>query len=158
MPAELPVVRFGRIISRVEKYSSKSGGKLRVLIQLNAKTFDRFLSEQRKLRIYKVTDIPKGGVGAREFHRQRSEIITVERGAINLQLEDLAGRKKAIILREGVSYGLISPYILHTYTALSDCTSMVVVANTLYDHRNPSTYDSYPENEFRKLQTRSRKK
>jgi dTDP-4-dehydrorhamnose 3,5-epimerase-like enzyme len=103
-----------------------------------------------------VTSIPKGGAGAREFHKRRSEIITVEEGSFRLVLEDVRRRTKAVVLKRGMTYGIIGPYVLHTYVALSNNSSLHVVANTLYDHSRVETYDSYPESDFRKLQDATR--
>jgi oxalate decarboxylase/phosphoglucose isomerase-like protein (cupin superfamily) len=107
------------------------------------------------LRIYRVSDIPKNGVGANEFHKRRSEIVTAEKGTFRLKLENIRGRVKTVKLREGMTYGTIPPFILHTYIALTDHASLHVVANTLYDHYRPATHDTYSGQEFRKLQARS---
>lgn len=143
--------RLGQVLSRRAGFPSKSGGRLHVMLQLGPKDFTRFLGQNKTLRIYRVFDIPKGGVGAREFHRYRSEIITVEKGSFRLLLENLWGNKKSVILRERMTYGIIRPFVLHTYMALSSQASLHVVANTLYDRKKPSTHDSYPEKEFRRL-------
>jgi oxalate decarboxylase/phosphoglucose isomerase-like protein (cupin superfamily) len=145
---------FGRVLYKCETYRSKSGGQLNVLLQLSRKAFEGFFGKTGKLRIYRVSGIPKGGVGAREFHRHRSEIITVERGKFRLILENVEGRVTKVDLREGVTYGIIKPFVLHTYVALTSNASLHILANALYEHEKPSTYDSYPESEFRELQDR----
>jgi len=143
----------GKVLLRGEALPSKSGGKLHVMIQLDPKSFKRFFGRNQTLRIYRVSEIPKGGTGAREFHKLRYEIIAIERGAFRLRLEDLAGNKQTVLLKEGMTYGAILPHVLHTYVALSDRAALLVVANTPYDHKRPTTHDSYPESEFRHLQS-----
>jgi len=106
---------------------------------------------------YRVRGIPKGGIGAREFHKRRSEIITAEEGSFELLVEDVWGRKKTVALPNAATYGIIGPYVLHTYVALSNNAALHVVANTLYDRKRPATYDSYPESEFRRLQATVRR-
>ena len=145
---------FGHILYKGSTFPSKSGGTLRVMLQLKRNSFQRFFEVTRRLRIYRVSDIPKGGVGANEFHKHRSEIVTAEKGTFRLELEDLRGRVKAVKLQEGTTYGAIPPFILHTYVALTDLASLHVVANTLYDHYRPATYDTYSVQEFRKLQAK----
>jgi quercetin dioxygenase-like cupin family protein len=148
---------LGRVLQEAETFRSKSGGSLTVLFQLDTRALERFLSRSRSLRIYRVTQVPRGGTGAREFHKYRSEIITVERGSFRLILEDVRGRKKTTVLGTGKTYGIIPPFVLHTYIAQTDNSSLHVVANRLYDRDRPATHDSYPEIEFRRLQARSRK-
>lgn len=122
------------------------------MLQLDAKAFTQFLGQNKALRIYRVMDIPKGGVGAREFHKYRSEIVTVEKGSFRILLESLWGTRKSVLLREKMTYGIIKPYVFHAYVALASNSSLHVVANTLYERNTPATHDSYPENEFRRLQ------
>ncbi len=146
--------RFGRIISKGITFPSKSGGTLHVMLQLDRNSFQKFFDKTRVLRIYNVSDIPKGGMGANEFHKHRSEVVTAERGTFKLELEDLRGEIKTVRLREGTTYGAIPPFMLHTYKALTDHACLHVVANTLYDHYRPPTHDTYSVHEFRKLQVR----
>jgi hypothetical protein len=122
------------------------------MVQLRSEELREFLGKTKALRIYRVSGVPKGGVGAREFHKRRSEIITVEEGAFKLSLEDIWGRRKMVILQEKATYGVIGPFVLHKYISLSSNASLHVVANTLYNRGKKSTHDSYPESEFRKLQ------
>jgi hypothetical protein len=151
-----PPSSLGRMLSRGETHPSKSGGNLHVMLQLNRRDLKGFLGTSKALRIYIVNNIPKGGVGANEFHRLRSEVITAENGAFMLFLEDLYGRRKSVNLRERATYGVIRPFTLHTYVALTDDAALHIVANTLYHHRQPRTHDTYPESEFRTLQRRLR--
>jgi hypothetical protein len=122
------------------------------MVQLDHRVFERFFGEGRNLRIYRISGIPRGGVGAGEFHKHRSEIITIENGMFMLALEDIRGRVKTVTLPEGVTYGIVGPFILHTYTALTSRASLHVVANTLYDHKRPATQDTYSQQDFRELQ------
>lgn len=100
---------LGRVLGRGVSFPSKSGGRLHVMLQLDPKVLTRFLGQNKTLRIYRVVDIPKGGVGAREFHRYRSEVITVEKGSFRLLLENLWGTRKSLLLRERMTYGIIEP-------------------------------------------------
>jgi len=104
------------------------------------------------MRLYKISGVPKGGIGAREFHRKRSEILMIQKGKFRLYLEDLRGRRSTVVLRDHVAYGVINPLVLHTYEALTGGACLITMANTLYDRKRPATYDSYPEREFRELQ------
>lgn len=80
---------FGHILSKCPTFPSKSGGTLHVLLQLDRNSFRRFFEETRRLRIYRIDDIPEGGMGAVEFHKRRSEIVTAEKGTFRLELEDI---------------------------------------------------------------------
>jgi quercetin dioxygenase-like cupin family protein len=124
------------------------------MVQLKRNSFQGFLEKTRRLRIYRVSDIPKGGEGANEFHKHRSEILTAENGTFRLELENIRGRVKTVKLHEGSTYGTIPPFVLHTYIALTDHASLHVVANTLYDHYRLATHDTYSAQEFRKLQAK----
>lgn len=149
------VSNLGSLLYKEERFPSKSGGKLHVLFQLGSGSFTNFFGRNKTLRIYRVCNIPKGGVGADEFHKRRSEIISVEKGSFKLLLEDIYGRKKIVRLREGTTYGIIPPYTLHTYVALSAGAAIQVVANTLYDHKKTRTHDTYSADEFRRMQALS---
>lgn len=143
---------LGRILLRNKSYLSKSGGKLHVMVQLDRNSFLQ-LFPKKTLRIYRVSDIPKGGARAAEIHKRRSEIITVEKGSFKLLLEDLHGQKKSVILTENMSYGVIRPYTFHTYIALNDRAGLLVLANTRYDHKDSRTHDTYSKKEFQHLQS-----
>ncbi len=147
---------LGRILHKDEGYLSKSGGKLHVMLQLDKGSFVKFFQGMRTLRIYRVTDIPRGGVGAAEFHKRRSEIITVEKGSFKLLLEDLRGKTKSIILTENMTLGVIRPYTFHTYIALNEKAGLHVLANTLYDRKDSRTHDTYSRKEFQHLQSIAR--
>lgn len=148
---------LGRILHIGKTFQSKSGGSLTVIVQLGSEELREFLGRTKALRIYRVSGVPKGGIGAGEFHKRRSEIITVEEGAFKLSLEDIWGRRKMVVLQERVTYGVIGPFVLHEYISLSSNASLNVVANTLYNRGRKSTHDTYPESEFRKLQESLRK-
>lgn len=111
-----------------------------------------FLGDNPTLRLYRIGGVPKGGIGAREFHRKRSEILMIQRGKFRLHLEDLRRRRRTVVLRDDETYGVIKPLVLHTYEALTDDACLITMANTFYDRDRPATYDSYPEREFRELQ------
>ena len=147
---------LGRILHKNQSYLSKSGGILHVMLQLDKSAFVKFFQGMKTLRVYRVNDIPKGGVGAAEFHKRRSEIITVEKGSFKLLLEDLDGKRKSVILRENTTFGVIRPYTFHTYIALNDKAGLHVLANTLYDRKDPRTHDTYSREEFQRLQSIAR--
>jgi oxalate decarboxylase/phosphoglucose isomerase-like protein (cupin superfamily) len=144
---------LGRILHKDASYPSKSGGKLHVMLQLDKDAFMKFFKGRKTLRIYRVSDVPKGGVGAAEFHKRRSEIITVEKGSFKLLLEDLHGKRKSFILTENMTFGVIPPYTFHTYIAVSNKAALHVLANTLYNHKDSRTYDTYSKEAFQQLQS-----
>lgn len=149
---------LGRILHIGKTFQSKSGGSLHVMLQLEPKNLETFLGKTKALRVYRVSGVPKGGAGAKEFHKYSSEIITVEEGTFRLFLEDIRGRRKIVYLQERATYGIIEPFVLHTYIASANNSSLHVLANTLYHPRVKSTHDSCPESEFRKLQESLRRR
>lgn len=48
-----------------------------------------------------MTNIPRRGANAREFHKYQSDIIAVEKAPFKLVLEDKNGRKKDSFLGTG---------------------------------------------------------
>lgn len=143
-------------------WDSKSGGKLYVLLALGEDALMAFLDFDnpefvkveansgvniRGLREYKVHDISKGKEGGREWHKARTEFITVLSGRAVWECVDLAGQTKEYELDE--SKGVIMPPgILHSYRALQDGTTIQVVCNTLFRPDDPRTYDTYPDTAF----------
>jgi oxalate decarboxylase/phosphoglucose isomerase-like protein (cupin superfamily) len=148
----VPVSRIGRVLYKEQCFLSKSGGELHVILQLDQALFMIFFGHKKVMRIYRVTNIPKGGVGAGEFHKLRSEIIIVEKGSFKLLLEDVLGNRREVKLRERTAFGIIPPYTLHTYISLSKDACLNVIANTLYERKKPRTHDTYSTTEFRRLQ------
>lgn len=161
---EIATVDAVRTIESHGPWDTKSGGRLNVLfglgndvIQDNYFNYEpselgKIPSDIRGLRLYTVSDIAKGNIGANEWHRLRAELVFVLEGAVRWTCEDVYGDKKEFILdgRVGV---WTPPFVLHTYEAVSDNSQILVIANTLFLPDDPRTHDTYPIGEFRELQT-----
>lgn len=144
-------------------WPSKSGGELNVLFSrhfidmqatffnYNMEEVNRCSEDIRGLRIYRVKNIPKDGVGGKEFHRVRHEIILCVNGGFVYKCEDLYGQEKEFVLTPEVILW-IPPFVMHTYTATADKNSLIVLTNTQYDQDDPKTHDRYSPEEFYKLQ------
>lgn len=144
-------------------WHSKSGGELQVLFNLPFDVMRTFSSDYdpaelasiptdiRGLRSYRVTGIPRGAIGANEWHKLRRELVFATEGTVRWTCEDTAGRKKVITL-DGQRGALVPPGILHTYEALTDNASLLVIANTIFIPEDPSTHDSYSAESFKELQ------
>lgn len=144
-------------------WTTKSGGELFVQMSLGWEMFEWFIQydpmelitlpcDIRGLRTYTVQNLPyKGNLGGTEFHRVRKEAIFVTKGAVRWTCEDIGGRSREWILTP--KYGVfMPPYLLHTYNVLEEDTDLLVVCNTLYPVGIPEAYDTYPTQEFRRLQ------
>jgi len=144
-------------------WQSKSGGELNVLFAipydiLQSKYFN-YDSEELKdipedvrgLRSYAVSKIPKGSIGANEWHKIRHEMVFATRGSFRWTCEDLQGNKKEFVLNSGQG-AWTPPYLLHTYEALEDDSTIMVIANTLFNPDEPATHDSFSAEDFRDLQ------
>ena len=165
-PKNFSTIDTIRLIDTKGPWESKSGGKLSVLMALDAKDMAEFLNFSstafddiqaetgvniRGIRIYNVSDIAKGSVGANEFHMARTEIVSVLSGAALWRCEDIFGNVKEFTL--DATQSLVVPYgILHTYTALEDNTRLQVLCNTLFEPEIAGTHDSFLLEEFKKLQ------
>lgn len=155
-------------------YPTKSGGKLDKLFEFNSNSlfllndyhsyFDydeeelaRLPKDIRGLRSYTVhglnvhqaNDSPS--IGGVEFHRLRKELFFVLDGMASVAVEDVYGGKKKFMLdpQKGL---YILPFILHTYTVTAENTRLLVVANTIFNHNNDLTKDTYSLEAFRELQ------
>jgi len=145
-------------------WPTKSGGLLNVLFalpvleirnrffQYDEKELDRIPVDIRGLRVYTVRGLPKGGIGGGEFHRVRSEIIICLAGRVIFGLEDLFGGKLIFPLNATTNVMYIPPFILHTYCTAEENSSLLVIANTLFEPDIPQTHDTYSEEEFRRIQ------
>jgi WxcM-like protein len=161
-----PSVEDIREIRMTGPWQSKSGGWLSVpfalshaemleLFNYDRSELERVSSDIRGLRMFVLEDIPAGGVGGGEFHRIRVEIAFTIRGRVRWHCEDLYGQRKEFFqTRDCILY--FPPFILHTMEAVENLSSVVVIANTLYDVADPQTYDTYPVAEFRALQKHRR--
>lgn len=136
----------------IEHHQSKSGALLSVILQLNENQFRDFYDGNIGFRIYRLTKIPSGGIGANEFHKFRKEIVIVEKGKVEWILEDLEGNIKSFILRKGDIVFYIPLLTLHTYTGKSNNSSMTVISSTVYYKNDMQTHDTYSKEEFKKLQ------
>lgn len=147
-------------------WATKSGGELAVLLALTKEQVDIFLNydnpefdkvlketgtDIRGLRTYNVKGIANGCVGAMEFHRARTELVSALSGKATWKCEDVYGGVKEFTLDSTTSL-MVPSGILHTYTALEDDTRLQVICNTLFTPEDPATHDSYLMDEFRKLQ------
>jgi len=99
-----------------------------------------------------LTNIQRRKEGAREFHKIRKEILIVERGMIELELEDLSGQESKYKLKEGDIFYFVSPFTFHLYRGVADTSSIIVLANTTYCKDESESHDTYSEDEFKRLQ------
>jgi len=143
-------------------WNSKSGGLLNVGFALPREALTAFLDydnpeftaiKERSgvdihgLRLYTVKKIPKGSIGAKEWHKARSECVSVLAGKALWQCVDLHGKKREFVLDDSISV-IVPPCILHTYQALEDDTHIQVICNTLFNPEEPSTHDTYSYESF----------
>lgn len=145
-------------------WDTKSGGRLSVLFGMNMdKLKDQYFSypteaitdiDIRGLRAYMVSGLAKGSVGAKEWHKARNELVFAISGKVEWKCEDINGSFKIIILDEKAGVWT-PPGILHTYTALEDNSSLLVIANTLFDPNKPETHDTYSTDSFKELQKKT---
>lgn len=144
-------------------WPTKSGGFLNVLYKLDWTIVNKLLAydedelkeilvDIRGLRSYRVTNIPQGTLGANEWHKVRNEVVFVLKGRIKWTCTDTYGESKEFIL-DGSQAVFTPHHILHTYEALEDDSTISVLANTLFDPGDPSTFDTYTKDEFDALAT-----
>ena len=156
--ANLPSVNDIIVIDTSGEWPTKSGGVLSVLHKIDYSLVEKFLhydsaelsavlADIRGLRAYKVSDIPKGSVGANEWHKIRNEIVCCIAGTFTWVCKDVYGNEKTFTLDKNCA--IYTPHhILHTYTALEDAGCISVLANTLFDPKKPATHDTYSANDF----------
>ena len=149
-------------------WKSKSGGELNILFarhlsfitglffEYDADELEKIPRDIRGLRMYRMDNIPKGGIGGNEFHRIRQEIIIPIKGRLVYECTDLFGQKRDFDLTPKTSIWL-PPLVMHTYQAQEDNSSIVVIANTLYDAADKETWDTYSLEEFNNLQRKFQK-
>lgn len=161
-PSRLHTVGEVRSIDVRGPWATKSGGELQVLFSLPVTALEAFLDfdnsafsdfsqDVRGLRSYVVKGINKGGIGAKEVHLARTELVTALNGRASWVCSDLLGNEKSFTL-DGTNVLIVPPGILHTYESLEDNTRLQVIANTLFIPEDSSTHDSYPAEEFYALQ------
>lgn len=138
-------------------WRTKSDGELNVLLALTQAALKTFLHHESTdqspvdthgLRIYKVSDLSKGSVGANEWHRIRNEYTFVTKGVVSWRLQDKNNEYIEYTLTPSNGGIIIPHHIMHTYKALEDDTEIVVIANTLFNPEDASTHDTYPFDTF----------
>lgn len=98
-----------QVIGAKGAWSSKSGGVLEVSLALPRTALEKFLdfdnpdfdevpSDIRGLRTYIVRDIPMGSVGAKEWHKIRTEYMTALAGRARVKCVDFSGEARDFIL------------------------------------------------------------
>lgn len=147
-------------------YRTKSRADLTVHFALDGTLRDKFIRPEPEelghlpvplagLRTSVVSGLCIDAVGGGEWHRARQEIITVLSGALKWTCEDLHGGVGEYELQPGQTIWL-PPFILHSYRAMNQATSYLVLANTTFfnpeDHEDPRTHDTYDAKSFRVLQ------
>lgn len=143
-------------------WPSKSGGNLNVLFNLDHDQvtafldydnpeFDSMPGNMRGLRSYKVENVPKGSIGAKECHLVRNELVFAAKGSFSWKCVDLHGNEKEIIL-DGNTAVMTPSGLLHIYEALEDDSTIQVVCNTGFVPEDPATHDSYSIDDFYELQ------
>lgn len=162
----LPTIKDIKHISTPGSWPTKSGGILEVITRIDYGILDKFFTYEpgalaaigediRGLRLYRVSAISKGSVGANEWHKVRNELFTVLRGSIRWTCTDYLGNTSSFVVT--ASNTIFTPHhILHTYEALEDDTELAVIANTLFIPDKPSTHDTYSADLFKELQSSSR--
>jgi oxalate decarboxylase/phosphoglucose isomerase-like protein (cupin superfamily) len=158
-----PTVSDIRTVSRRGPWQTKSGGELGVFFgipfnEINDVFFNYEVSELnnlqrdiRGLRAYEVRDIPKGNLGANEWHRIRNELVFALDGKIRWSCEDVYGDNIEFVLNKEMGIWT-PPYILHTYEVLDNKGGILVIANTLFFPDDASSHDTYSLDAFRELQ------
>lgn len=163
--AALPTVKDIKVLSTPGNWTTKSGGVLEVITRIDYTVLSQFLTyndadlyqvpeDIRGLRVYRVTGVSKGSVGANEWHKLRNELFTVLRGSVRWVCTDHLGQTKSFTITPTIT--IYTPHhILHTYEALEDDTEIAVIANTLFNPDNLATHDTYSVESFHELQTSS---
>lgn len=151
-----------RVIETKGPWESKSGGHLNVRLAIPHEEFmaitsydnaaiDAIKAESgfdiRGFRVYTVSDIPLGAEGANEWHRVRTEIVTVNRGSILWTCIDSSGEEREFEIDENVAV-ITPPGILHRYRSLAEGTQIQVMCNTLFFPDSPSTHDTFGPEPF----------
>lgn len=158
---ELPRFSFPTIddVKKLEvkgPWTTKSEANLDLIFQMpldDARKFLNYNSGISKkfmgLRAYSVRGINPGINGGGEFHKIRKEILFGLEGSVSMTIEDLRGETKhfSIDSRHGI---YLPNFLLHTYRAEEDNSGLIVIANTLYDDKNP-TRDVYSREKFEEL-------
>ncbi len=156
-----PSIHDIEVIKTPGNWATKSGGNLDVLTRVGHDLVTKFFTydpdelakvpeDIRGLRLYRVSGIPEGTLGANEWHRVRNELFTVLKGRVIWTCQDTYGNIQEFDVTPNTT--VFTPHhILHTYRATEGDTALMVVANTLFNPENPATHDSYKADDFQKL-------
>ncbi len=142
-------------------WSTKSGGLMHVVLAFPKAILETMLyvddDELKRapkvelgLRAFHTRGVAEGTVGGKHFHRIKQEVISLSSGKAEFLMEDVYGGSRKIILDHRIRALLIPPFVMHTYTALEE-TELIGVSNTLYDHDDPETHDTYSQEVFDRL-------
>ena len=159
-PKRLSTVADIQVSAPRGPWTTKSNGTLSVISVLPHEAVAGFLTydpdelavfpsgfDIRGLRHYLVEGLAQGVVGGTEYHRIRQEWVITLQGGVVWDFKDVQGGVRRVTARVGEGV-FIPPYILHTYTALSDGTALLAVANTLFDPNDRRTHDTYSADTF----------
>ena len=153
-----PTVDDIKSVNCAGSWAAKSGGQLEVLFKFPYQILQAFTAydegelrrinqDIRGLRSYRVSGISRGAIGANEWHKVRNEIVYALKGSFKWTCIDAYSNTKEFILDKDTAVFTPS-YILHTYEALEDDSTIAVVANTLFDPDDSSTHDTYTADTF----------
>lgn len=186
-PVWAPRVKDCRVYQVKGDWNSKSGGNLQVFCRIPWHEFKQFYQPldpkikelqayldyhapgiaMRQFRVYEVKNIPlyeeknlKSGIGGKEIHVHREELMIAVDGIISMELEDFWGEKNTVILKAG-DFLWVRPFIKHSYQCLEAGSRLVVIANTAlvpdlrvpdypYTQGNP-TYDTFDTEIFEQM-------
>lgn len=158
-----PTVKQVKALKTQGPWHTKSHGELDVLFALDYQALtDRYFSyaskarqkaktDIRGLRMYRVSKLKIGSIGANEWHALRNELVIVTHGSFQWICEDLKGGVKELTLTRELGVW-VPPYILHSYKSLEDNSELLVLANTLFTPGDTNTHDTYSLEEFKDLQ------
>lgn len=154
----LPSVNDIIVVNCKGEWPSKSGGLLHVLYKLDYSLVEKLLEydpveiseidrDIRGLRSYCVKNIPKGALGANEWHKVRNELVFALSGRLRWVCVDTQGSTREFIL-DGETAVFTPHHIIHTYEALDEDSAIGVLTNTLYFPDDSTTHDTYPIDKF----------
>lgn len=163
LPHGKPVTVNDVVVYRSDQgpWPTKSGGRMHVIlafpkailekmIHVDEHELQRTPKVQLGIRAFHTKGIAEGTVGGKHFHRIKQEVISLSSGKVEFLMEDVYGDIRKIVLDQHTRALLIPPFVMHTYTAL-DQSELIGVSNTLYDHEDPETHDTYLQDVFDEL-------
>lgn len=142
-------------------WSTKSGGQMHVIMAFDEAILKLLLvTEPEELlyapkvklgfRAFHTKGIEAKTEGGKHYHRIKREFICASNGALEFLLEDVYGGKKIIILDQNTRALYIPPFVMHSYKVLKQA-ELIGISNTLYDHEDPETHDTYDRDAFNRL-------